>query len=648
MDYSRCSKRTAPILGALLALIVASIEAAAQVSQLPDEQALKRLSLEELAEIQITSVSRRQERASDAAAAISVITAADIRRTGARSIAEVLRLADGVEVARSGGGSWAISARGFNITFANKMQVFMDGRNVYSPLFAGTFWDAQGTFIEDIERIEVIRGPGAALWGTNAVNGVINIITKPASATPGGLLVAGAGSENNFAGVRYGARIGSRGHFRFYSKYDYTGALAFADGRSANDELQRGFAGFRSEYELSARDQFTVQGDLYRSNGNRASLDDFNGRGGNVTSRWTHQFLNQSELQIQGYYDRSSREIPPSFFEVRNSYDIDAQHHFRSGARHDVVWGLGYRSSADETRKVGTISFDPPERTLHWFNLFGQDEITLITDRLRLVIGSKLERNSYTGVEVQPTVRMAWNQSTASILWAAVSRALRMPTRLDTDLRIAPPVGGLFGNPEQRPEKLLAYELGYRLLGAEGVGVELAGFFNDYDDIRSVELPARVGGPLTNANTLEGHTFGTEMSITVQPQPWWQMRAAYSHLELRLKKQPGSRAINNGQSEANDPEDMFSLRSYIDLPHQLDLNMWLRHVGRLRVPAATATGPVPGYTVFDVRLGWSPVASLELSVVGQNLPGVRHAEFPTDGPQKAVQRGVYGKIAWGF
>jgi len=619
----------------------------APVSQQRDESSLKRLSLEELVEIQVTSVSRREERASGAAAAIHVITQEDIRRSGVRSIAEALRLANGLDVARTNGNSWSIGARGFAASSPNKMQVLMDGRSVYSPLFAGTFWDVQGTLLEDIERIEVIRGPGGTLWGANAVNGVINIITKPASATQGGLLVAGGGTDDGFGAVRYGGQAGGRGYYRFYTKYDYFGALALRNGSSAEDPLQRGFLGFRSDWTLTEADRLTMQGDIYRGNAARFNQDDVNTHGGNLLGRWSHQFNNGSELQIQTYYDRTSRDIPPIFFEVRNTYDVEMQHHIMAGARQNVVWGLGYRASADDTRRASLLFFEPEDRTLHWFSVFGQDEIMLIPDRLHLVFGSKFETNTYTGLEVQPTVRLAWNQSGRNLFWGAVSRAVRLPTRLDADLRIDAPGSVIIGNPDQKSEELLAYEFGYRYLAAENVTFNLAGYYNQYDHIRSVEAPVNSGEPQVLGNTLQGHTYGGELEAVFQVTRWWQVQAAYGYVQLHLERKPGSRAINEGTSEANDPKNRFSLRSYMNLPHGFELDFWLRHISGRPIPVPATAAPLSGYATFDVRLGWRPVNRLELSIVGQNLPEAQHAEFPA-AVQEEIQRGVYGKVTWSF
>ncbi len=634
--------------GALAALLclcaVLSAQTGSQASQQKGQSSLKALSLEELGEIEVTSVGRKGEKLYNAAAAVYVITQEEIRRSGVRSIADALRLAPGMQVARFNGNTWAISARGFNASGANKMQVLLDGRSVYSPLFSGVFWDAQDTMLEDIDRIEVIRGPGATLWGANAVNGVINIITKKASDSQGALLVAGGGTEERgFTEFRYGGKAGGRGHYRVYSKYSYLDALALREGASAQDPLQRAFGGFRADLELSAASQLTLQGDIYRGNARRLAQDDINTHGGNLLGRWSHRFKNQSELQIQTYYDRTSRSIPPVFDEVRNTYDIEAQHHVPFGERHDIVWGLGYRASSDRTRREPILFFDPLGRTLQLFSAFAQDEIALAPGRVYLIVGSKFEHNTYTGLEVQPTVRLAWTTSSRQLLWGAVSRAVRTPTRLDTDTVIPGPPVAILGNKKFKSEEVLAYEIGYRFRPSPRISFDLAAFYNDYDRLRSQEAPLRPGEPVLLSNTLQGRTYGAAINGAVQILPWWRVQADYRNLQVRLEPKPGSRDFTGGRSEANDPRNLFAFRSNMDLPRRVELDFWVRHVSALPNPV-----PLPGYITFDVRLGWKPSDRLELSIAGQNLPERSHGEFRSTAVPEEVQRGVYGKVAWRF
>ena len=632
-------------LGTLAAALcfssVLTAQTGAPVSLQSEESSLKKLSLEELGEIDVSSAGKRPEKIYETAAAISVITQEDIRRSGARSIAEVLRLVPGMEVARSNGNTWTTSARGFNGS-SNKMQVLIDGRSVYSPLFSGVFWDVQDTMLEDIDRIEVILGPGATLWGSNAVNGVINIVTKKAKDTQGGLLVAGGGNqEGGFGEVRYGGKIGGRGSYRIYSQFNDMDALVLSDGRSAGDPLQEGSFGFRADLDLSSASQLNLQGEIYRGHAGQLGKNDINTHGGNLLARWSHQFNNGSDLQLLTYYDRTSRSIPPIFGEVRNTYDVEIQHNIPVGERQKVVWGAGYRASGDQTAKTPILFFDPMNRTLQLFSLFAQDEITLVRDRLHLIVGSQFEHNAYTGWEVQPTVRLALTTSNRQLLWGAISRAVRTPTRLDTDV-IAPGPPTALGNELFKSEELIAYEIGYRFRSQKRFSFDLSTYYNDYNKLRSTEAPSSRGGPFVLGNTLQGHAYGGELSALVQILSRWRVQASYSNLHLRLEPMTGSRALGGGRSEANDPKNQFSLRSQIDLPHRVELDFWVRHVSSLPNPP-----PLPGYTTLDVRLGWKPSNNLELSIVGQNLPKAPHAEFPA-AVQQEIQRGFYGKVTWRF
>ena len=617
-----------------------------------DPSRLKRLSLEELLEVEVTSVSRRGEPLSGAAAAVSVISGDDIRRFGATSLAEALRLADGLHVARFDSRTWAISARGFNITTANKMLVLIDGRSVYTPLFSGVFWDVQDTFLPDVERIEVIRGPGATLWGANAVNGVINILTKGAGATAGGLVTGGGGNEERaFLGVRYGGAAGGaadgaagRGAWRVYGKAVDVDALAFPGGASARDPLRRAQGGFRSDWQLAGGAGLTVQGDVYQGRIGNAVLPDTDVDGGNLLGRWERRLAGGSQVQVQGYLDRTFRRVPLQFTEERVTADLDVQQRLRRG-RHDLLWGAGYRLSADDVVNTAVTAWEPEDRTLHLWSAFLQDEFAW-SERLRLIAGAKLEVNDFSGLEVQPTLRLAWTPSGRQTVWGAVSRAVRSPTRIDTDVRF--PRGGvvvLQGNPDFASEDLLAWELGWRSRLRPGLTLDVALFDHLYDDLRSQEPPppGQPPVPIVLGNRLEGEVRGVELAAVLDAAPWWRWHASYTYRDKELELEPGSRDPTGGFAEGNDPEQLASLRSSLDLGRAVELDVWLRYADPLPFP------PAPAVTELDLRLGWRATPALELSLVGQNLLHDQHVQFRSAGAgTEEVERSVYGRVTWSF
>lgn len=427
---------------------------------------IKGTSLIELMNMKITSVSKTEERLSDAPAAVYVITHDDIRRSGVTSIPEALRLAPGVHVAREGAHSWAISIRGFNSDITNKLLVLIDGRSVYSPLFAGVFWDVQDTLLEDVERIEVISGPGGTLWGANAVNGVINIITRSAQDTLGGFAEFGGGNqEQGFAGLRYGGKLGEDAAVRGYLKTFSRDSFRRADGERAIDDWQMNQGGFRLDWQQSEADLFTVQGDIYSGKEDGMFRDDFilgtvpgpdfkdqsDVAGGNLLGRWERQLSETSDFQLQAYYDYSKREIPGTYDEARDTFDIDFQHHFKLGRRNDILWGLGYRWTRDDIDNTTFATFTPDSRSDETFSAFLQDKIDLWDEKLFLTLGSKFEHNDYTGFEYQPNARLSWLPTERQTLWAAVSRAVRTPARLNTDLRLTAPVPGLPDSGARQP-----------------------------------------------------------------------------------------------------------------------------------------------------------------------------------------------------
>ncbi len=630
---------------ALAAWLLAAPASAAQDERQVDPSELRSLSIEELMEVEVTSVSRRIERFSQTSAALTVITNEDIRRSGVRSLPEALRLANALHVARVDSRTWAISARGFNISTANKMLVMIDGRTVYTPVFSGVFWDVQDLPLDDVDRIEIIRGPGAALWGANAVNGVINILTRSARETRGGLVTAGAGTEERgFGAVRHGGALGERTWYRVYGKYRYIDALALAAGGSAEDPLRTAQGGFRVDGDLSDRDAFTVQGDVYAGVIGELAREDTEVDGGNLLGRWSRRFSEASSMELQVYWDRSSRIVPNQFIENRrDTWDLDFQHRLPAGQRHDVLWGLGYRISSDDLDNAPQIVWEPTERTIELFSAFGQDEITLVPDRVRLTVGSKFEVHESTGLEIQPNVRLAWTPDDRRTLWGSISRAVRSPTRIDEDVRfLAGPVVFLQGSRDFESETVLAYEVGYRFQPSPASSFEIAAFYNVYDNLRSQEPPATGAPvPITLANHLNAETYGAEARYNVQVASWWRLYNSFAYFHKDLSLDPGSRDPTGGVGEGNDPDYRFTIRSFMDLPGRFELDAWLRHVDELPAPL------VPAYTELDIHLGWRMSDRLELALVGQNLLHDQHREFSTPVP-KEVQRGVYGKATWRF
>jgi iron complex outermembrane receptor protein len=606
---------------------------------------LKKLSIEDLMEIDVTSVSRRSERLSRAAAAVTVITGEDIRRSGVTTLAEALRLVNSVHVAQTDGRTWAISSRGFNLTTANKLLVLIDGRSIYTPLFSGVFWDVQHTFLEDVERIEVIRGPGATLWGANAVNGVINVITRSARTTQGGVAQLGGGEEERvFGGARQGGKLGERTFYRVYGTYLNRDALAFPNGSEARDPLQIGQSGFRLDGDLSSRDSFTFQGDAYRGISSEAIRTDTRLDGGNLLGRWSRSLADESGFELQVYWDRTHRDIPQSFEEHQDILDVDFQHQRPVGRRHLLVWGLGYRYIRDDVENSPSVVWVPEDRNQGLASAFAQDEIQLIGDRLRLTVGSKFEVTESTGLEVQPSVRMAWTPDDRRTLWGAVSRAVRTPTRLDEDLRFVDPNGNafVFGNPDFESEELLAYEVGYRIQAGSALILDLATFYNVYDNLRSQEsLVPGQRFPIRLDNKLEAEAWGLELRANYEAAPWWHLHGAYAWFEKDFTLDPDSTDPTGGVPEGNDPEHRFLLRSSFDLPRGVQVDAWLRHVSELPEPR------VPAYTEMDLRVGWGPRPGLDLSVIGRNLLHGQHPEFGAPTPtRKEVERSLYGRVTW--
>lgn len=619
----------------LASLVLVSAGANAQAAKPRD---LGDLSLEELSNLEITSVSRHAERLSDAAASIFVVTGEDIRRSGATSLAESIRLAPNIQVARASASSYAISARGFNSSTANKLLVLIDGRAVYTPLFSGVFWDAQDTLLEDIDRIEVISGPGATLWGANAVNGVINVTTRRAKDTQGGLAIAGAGNNERTLGLRYGGALGGDGSYRVYGKFfDRDNALR-ASGVTASDAWNNGQAGFRADWG-TATNGFTLQGDAYKGRLDQTGNLDNRISGSNLIARWNRDLAGGGHLQVQGYFDKTEREIPGSFAERLGILDLEFQHRLGAIGRHTVTWGGGHRTASDHVTNTAALAFLPANYKLHWNNVFAQDEIALQGERLRLTVGAKLASNVYSGIDFLPSARLAWKPDAAQLVWGAISRAVRAPSRIDRDLFApAQPPFLIAGGPNFRSETANVFEVGYRAQPSPRTTFSVSVFHNVYDKLRSLE-PSAAGAVL--ANKMEAKSTGIEAWGSLQAARNWRLSAGAVLLRQSRRFTPDSRDTNLAGA-GNDPERQWTLRSTLDLPGPSEFDVIVRHVGPLPNPN------VPAYTAVDFRLARWLSKDFLVALVGQNLFDPRHPEFGTAATRSEIERSVFLKLRWQY
>lgn len=599
---------------------------------------LSRLSLEELAQVEITSVSRRPEPVGRAAAAVYVIDAEDIRRSGATSLPEVLRLAPNLQVQRVNAGEYAISARGFNgYETANKLLVLIDGRSVYSTLHSGVFWDARNVPLEDIARIEVISGPGGALYGANAMNGVINIITRSAHETVGTRAQIGVGDEDQTFALRHGGRFGEAGAWRAYVTGFARDDSLRADGSDATDATSGVRVGFRTDWGVG-RDRMMLQGAAFETEA--ARNEDFSGdpqdiRGGNLMGRWTRELGDGATVEATAYYDRYER-TGFGATETNDTYDLLVQHAFAWGQRHQVVWGGGYRVVESAQYSPGAVArLEPSERTLNLLNIFVQDQIALRED-LVLTVGAKFEENSFTGQEFLPSVRLAWRRPAGDLLWGAVSRATRTPNRIERDL-IFP---GFLEPADFQSELLTAFEVGYRANPTPRSSLSVSAFYNVYDDLRTVTIDPVNVFPLRFANGGEGETWGIEAWGSFDVTDRWRLSAGLSTLEKDFRVEAGALDISGLASVGADPEYQVLLHSQFDIRPDLELDLHLRAVDELVVTDA--------YVEADVRLGWRLNEQVELALVGRNLLEERH--FETDDPQRrrAFGRSVYASVRVGF
>lgn len=627
--------------------------------------------------IQVTSVSKKEQRLSRAAAAVYVITTEDIRRSGATNIPDLLRLVPGVNVARINGSSWAISIRGFADRFANKVLVLIDGRTVYDTTYSGVLWDQQTVPVENIERIEVIRGPGGTIWGANAVNGVINVITFSARDTQGGLLSASGGSEPRAQVLaEYGGTIGRDSAYRVYGSHFSVSGAPEPGGGTADDGWRDFRGGFRTDWELSQQDQLTVQGDAQGLKENQpfttlfstalpqqATFTDRSRRiTGNVLGRWNHVYPSGSETSLQVYYDHLDTVLEGALY-VGNTGDLSFQHHLVSRSRHDIVWGFGARAASSSFRPGYSFSLTPPRKIDRLFGAFVQDEISL-TRTLFFTFGCKFEHNDYTGFEFEPSAQLVWTASPHQNFWLSAGRAIRQPSRVDAgvnyDLSIVAVPGAPFGvvrtlgNQALQAEKLNDFEAGYRAQGARGVSLDVAAFASFYHEVvtREPGAPILAANPASFylvlpwifGNGARARSYGGEISANWSLNHRWRTSFSYStvHTEADiLSSNPGAGLT---QTPGYTPEHQFQFRSFLNLPRNLEWDHTIAYVGRL------AEGNVPAYTRLDTRVGWRAGESLELSVTGANLLQPQHAEFPDEYGlhHTELQRAVYGKISWRF
>jgi len=638
------------------------------------------ISLEDLMNIQVTSVSKKEQKLSRTGAAVYVITQEDIHSSGASNIPDLLRMAPGVNVAQINANSWAISVRGFNGRYADKVLVLIDGRSVFSPVTSGVFWDQQDVPLDDIERIEIIRGPGGTVWGANAMNGVINIITKSAKNTQGGLINAGVGSGENARGlVQYGGKIGQAGAYRAFGKYFNNGNSVFPNGTAAADGWHMLHGGFRSDWDLSSRDTMTVQGDLFQTTEGEtittlfsSALPDertLNERievgGGNILGRWNRTLANGSDFTVQAYYDRYNR----SYFGARDTLGttaLDFEHHLTLGSRHDLVWGAGYRFTDDRFIQGYASVLRPLHPTDSLFSTFVQDEIRL-TNSLWLTMGSKFEHNAYTGFEYEPSAQLVWTPTNHQTFWASAARAIRQPARKDTDVQLdygaQPLLNGGFallqvtGNPNLKAEQLRDFEAGYRAQLTPRLSLDATAFLNLYRGLvqqvpgtpvfSTSPGPPHVIIPLVFMNTGRLRSFGTEFFVNWNVSHRWKLSPGFSLIRMTLSPDASGHVLQTAPVIDNTPEHQLQVRSSLDLTRRLEWDASAGYVSALR---DDGPGPTPGYARVDTRLGWKVGEFIEISIVGQNLLTPRHAEFPDFYPvhHTQVERSVFGKVTWRF
>jgi len=604
------------------------------------------LSLEDLSNIRVTSVSRRSESAFDAAASIYVISADSIKRAGVSTLPEALRLAPNLQVARVDARNYAVTARGFNSAFENKLLVLIDGRSVYSPLFSGVYWDAQDVLLEDVERIEVISGPGATMWGANAVNGVINIITRAAGATQGTQVTASYEPDLVTGSVRHGGALAGGGRYRVYLKALDHKDIERENGLASPTGWKRSQAGFRADWGQGT-DTTTVQGDAYTGALHQQGTRDIRTAGANLLGRTAIRLDSGSEITAQAYWDFTERNQPGAFVEHLNTLDVQLQSSSKLAQRHRLVWGAGYRMAFDRLDNGAGFAFLPGDLNLHWGNAFVQDEIDL-TDTLRLVAGAKLEHNNYTGLEFLPTLRLAWKPTGNSLAWASAARTVRAPSRIDRDfyspsnppLLNGVPAYALAGGPDFRSEVARVLELGYRIQPTAALSYSVTAFASQYDRLRTLE-PNPQGAGSVFSNLANGRARGVEMWSTWEALDTLRLSAGLVAQHIRTRPAAQSRDTSAATGLAtSDPSNYWTLRASWDVARGQTLDVLLRHQGKLSRPEVAA------YEALDANYIWRVTPGLDLSVSARNLLDAKHPEFG-GGPGRSVyERSVGLNLAW--
>lgn len=622
---------------AAIAMSFWAVNAAAQTAR--TATSLVDLSLEQLVNVEVTSVSKRPQRLADVSATAYVIGADDIRRSGATSLPEVLRLAPNLQVARADANQYAITARGFNSVLSNKMLVLIDGRTVYSPLFSGVFWEAQDVMLEDIERIEVLSGPGGTLYGANAVQGVINIISRNAAETQGGVVSAGAGTRDKALAARYGGTTAGGTAWRAWAKATRREHSELASGAAVRDEASMSHAGFRADHG-DGPDHFTVQGDLYRSTIDQVPAER-RISGANLLGRWARELSGGSRAQVQVYFDRAERDQPGTLRDTLDTWDIDAQHLSQPLPGHDLIWGGGWRHLDDRAENINpaALALLPAARRMTLWNVFAQDEFAL-APHLKLTLGVKLEHNDYTGMESLPNARLAWEIAPNHLLWGAVSRTVRTPARIDRDFHSpGTPPFAIAGGPRFESEVSKVFEIGYRGQPLPSLSYSMSVFHHDFDKLRSVD--AAPGGATFN-NNFGGTLDGLTSWIRWRVKDHWRVNASYARLKQHFEAKAGTAPLGGVASLGNDPPYRWTLGTSFDIGASMEVDVQVRHSAALPSPA------VPAYTALDARWGWRARPDLELSVALRNIGDSRHAEWGAAPSRAELRRSAFVKAVWHY